>query len=387
MSRSKKRINLATPRMLGNELRYVQEAFESGWITPLGPFVTRFENDVCEYVGAKSAVALSSGTAAIHLALREAGIMKNDIVFCPSMTFAASANPIVYEGATPVFIDSEKDTFNMSPVALRKAFEKYKAKAVVLVHLYGTPAHMDEIVAICKENGAALIEDATEALGATYKGKMAGTFGDYGTYSFNGNKMITTAGGGMIVSNHRESAEHARFASMQAKEPCRYYYHKEIGFNYRMSNICAAIGVGQLEKIDELLSIKKRIFDRYNASIDAKYAKMLEYYGQRKPNYWLSVMMLDDDAPVTAEEVIDELARNNIDARHVWYPLHKQPIYEGCDFVKEVDGEESNAEYLLRCGICLPSDTNMSEEEQDTVISVINSYIDKMNWLLRHQGY
>lgn len=266
---NKNRIFLSSPTMHGEEQSYIREAFETNWIAPLGANVDGFEKEISVYTGSPYAAALSSGTAAIHLALKLAGVKTGDTVFVSSLTFSATCNPIVYEGGIPVFIDSERDTWNMSPEALRAAFEKYPdTKVVVVVHLYGTPAKMDEIMAICKEHQAVLIEDAAESLGATYHGKQTGTFGKLGIYSFNGNKIITTSGGGMLVGKDEECIQKARFYATQAREPERHYEHKEIGFNYRMSNIVAGIGRGQLRYLDEHIALKREIYNTYKEAFN-----------------------------------------------------------------------------------------------------------------------
>lgn len=289
-----KRIYLSSPTMHGEEQRFVQEAFDTNWVAPLGPNVNMFEKEISSYVGSVDAAALSAGTAAIHLALKLAGVKQGDTVFVSSLTFSATCNPIVYEKAIPVFIDSERETWNMNPDALRKAFEKYpETKVVVVVHLYGTPAKMDEILAICKEHNAILIEDAAESLGATYKGKQTGTFGKYGIYSFNGNKIITSSGGGMLVSDDVDVIAKARFLSTQAREPERHYEHKEIGYNYRMSNVIAGIGRGQLLHLDEHINKKKELYETYQQAFgDIKEIEMNPIPEDCKANYWLSLSLI-----------------------------------------------------------------------------------------------
>jgi len=373
-----KRINLAAPRMVGNERQYVKEAFDSNWIAPLGHFVNQLEEDVAAMVGSNYAVALSSGTAAIHLALIECGVNEGDIVFCSDLTFTASANPIKYCGATPVFIDSDMKTYGMSPKALRKAFEKYTPKAVIATSIYGIPSLLDELEAICEEHGVPMIEDSTEMLGCTINGKHVGTFGKFGTYSFNGNKIITTSGGGMLVSNDSKAISHALFLATQAKEKSPYYEHKEIGFNYRLSNISAAIGVGQLEQIDKLIGMKKDIFDRYDEafySYEDYDIEMLNVDSDCKSNYWLSVLVLGDASYTDPQEIVRRLADENIEARHVWKPMHTQELWKDCDFIKTTPTAYSD--YLFTHGVCLPSDTNMTEEEQQRVISVIRAILNK----------
>ena len=290
----KKRIFLSSPTMNGLEQQYIQEAFNTNWIAPLGPNVDEFEKELASYVGISYSVALSSGTAAMHLALKAIGIKKGDVVFCSSLTFAASCNPIVYEGGIPVFIDSEEDSWNMDPAALRKAFAKYpNVKAVIVVNLYGTPAKLDEIAAICREHGVPLIEDAAESLGATYRGRQTGTFGKFGVFSFNGNKIITTSGGGMLVSEDRAMIEKVRFWATQAREKELHYEHKEIGYNYRMSNIVAGIGRGQLKSLNDFIQRKKQIYNTYKDVFkDIDYVSMNPVPEDCEPNYWLSCITI-----------------------------------------------------------------------------------------------
>lgn len=266
---AEKKIYLSSPTMHGEEQEFVKEAFDTNWVAPLGPNVNAFEKEIAEYVGISHASALSAGTAAIHLGLKLLGVGEGDVVFVPSLTFSATCNPIVYEKATPVFIDSERDTWNMDPEALKKAFEKYpNPKAVIVVHLYGTPAKLDEILAICREHKVPLLEDAAESLGSTYKGKHTGTFGEIGVYSFNGNKIITTSGGGMLVSQNEEYTKKATFLATQARDPARHYQHSQIGYNYRMSNITAGIGRGQLLHIEEHKALKKAIYEQYRRAFE-----------------------------------------------------------------------------------------------------------------------
>ena len=368
-----KRIFLSSPNMSkeGYEKEYIKEAFDTNWIAPLGENVNKFEEELSSYVGIKSAAALSSGTAAIHLALKTAGVEKDDIVFVSDLTFSATVNPIIYENAKPVFIDSEKDTWNMDPRALEKAFDKYpKPKAVVVVHLYGVPAKVDEVKEICKKHNVTLIEDAAESLGATYKGKQTGTFGKYGIYSFNGNKIITTSGGGMLVSNDEERIAKARFWSTQSREKARHYEHKEIGYNYRMSNIVAGIGRGQLKVLDERIKQKTDIYNNYKEGLkDIADIRIQEIPKDTKPNHWLSVITLSKDSKVKPIDIMEALEKENIESRPVWKPMHMQPVFESYDFIKVE--EEPVSTDLFERGVCLPSDTNMTKEEQDVVIDII----------------
>ena len=371
----KKRIFLSSPHMSkeGYEQKYVKEAFDTNWIAPLGENVNKFEEELASYVGQDYAAALSAGTAAIHMAFKALDVKKDDIVFCSSLTFSATANPIIYQNATPVFIDSEKETWNMDPKALEKAFEKYpNPKAVIVVHLYGTPAKIDKIKEICEKHNVPLVEDAAESLGATYKNKQTGTFGKYGIYSFNGNKIITTSGGGMLVSDDKEKIEKVRFWATQAREKARHYEHKEIGYNYRMSNIVAGIGRGQLKVLDERIKQKTNIYNNYKEGFkEISDIKMQPIPENSKPNHWLSVITLDKDSKVKPLDIMVALEKENIESRPVWKPMHKQPVFEKYDFIKVED--KAVSEDLFERGICLPSDTKMTKEEQETVIDIIKN--------------
>ena len=364
----KDKIWLSSPHMSdeGYELEYIKEAFESNWIAPLGPNVYGFERELADKVGAKHAVALSSGTAAIHMALKAAGVGQGDIVFCQDLTFSASANPIVYQNATPVFIDSDLKTWNMDPNALEDAFKKHpRVKAVIVVHLYGLSADMDPIMEICRKYNVTLIEDAAESLGTTYKGKYTGTFGNYGVYSFNGNKIITTSGGGMLVSDNEERIEKVRFWSTQARDKARHYQHSELGYNYRMSNVLAGIGRGQLKVLDKRIKKKKYIFEYYKrelSSLDG--IEFMPVNGWNKPNYWLSCILLNGH--VRPIDVMEALERENIESRPIWKPMHLQPYYKECDFVGK-----GISEYIFENGVCLPSDTKMTDGDLDKVCDTI----------------
>ena len=372
------KVVLATPHMSkeGYEQEYVKEAFDTNWIAPLGENVNKFEEGIASYVGVKSAAALSSGSAALHLALKRAGVQRNDIVLCQSLTFSASANPILYEGAIPVFIDSEKDSWNMDPKALKIALEKYpNAKAVIVVNLYGNPAKLDEILSICNEYNVTLIEDAAESLGSVYKGKQTGTFGKYNAFSFNGNKIITTSGGGMLVSDDEEGIKKVRFWSTQSKENVPYYLHKEIGYNYRMSNICAGIGRGQLKVLDERLDKKTKIYEKYKEVLEKDGAfTMIPVPEDSKPNHWLSVAIINDES-ITPTELMDALKAKDIETRRVWNPMHLQPIFEKNDYIKV--GGEDVSKWLFERGICLPSDTKMTDDEQEYAINEILKVVNK----------
>ncbi|MGB4386112.1 MAG: aminotransferase class I/II-fold pyridoxal phosphate-dependent enzyme [Caldicoprobacterales bacterium] len=362
------KIWLSSPHMSdeGYEMQFIKEAFDSNWIAPLGENVDKFEKELARKVGARHAVALSSGTAAIHMALKAAGVSEGDIVFCQSLTFAASANPIIYQNAIPVFIDSDYETWNICPNALEEAFKKYpNVKAVIVVHLYGLSADMDRIVEICKEHDAVLIEDAAESLGTLYKGKYTGTIGDYGVYSFNGNKIITTSGGGMLVSNNEERIDKVRFWSTQSRDPARHYQHSELGYNYRMSNIIAGIGRGQLKVLDKRIQKKKYIFEYYKRELEQlDGVKMMPINEWNEPNYWLSCLTLH--GKVKPIDIIEALEADNIESRPIWKPMHMQPFYKDCDYI---GGDVSNK--IFENGICLPSDTKMTDRDLERVIESI----------------
>ncbi len=369
------RIFLASPHLCGKELEYVIDAFESNWVAPLGPHVDLFETEIASYVGVKAAAAVSSGTAAIHLALIALGVSDGDTVFCSDLTFAASCNPIIYQKATPVFIDSEPESFNMSPLALERAFERHVPKAVIVVNLYGQSADMDRIKKICDRYDVPIVEDAAESLGAKYKGRMSGSFGEFGIFSFNGNKIITTSGGGMLVSDDEEAIRKVRFWATQARDPARHYQHSELGFNYRMSNICAAIGRGQFTVLEERINQKKSIYEKYKLAFsDISSIQMAPICTYGDPNYWLSVMTLEEGCPITPLDVILELERNDIESRPVWKPMHLQPFYERYPFISHFESELSVSEDIFMRGLCLPSDTKMTDDDISKVVSVIRRF-------------
>ena len=366
------RIWLSSPTMHEEEQQFVQLAFDTNWVSTVGENINKFEETVCDYIGSKYAVGLSSGTAGLHLAIRLAGVKPGDIVFCTDMTFAATANPISYEKATPVFIDSEYETWNMDPKALEKAFEKYpETKVVVLVHLYGVPAKLDEIIEICDKHKAILIEDAAESLGATYKGKQTGSFGKYNVVSFNGNKIITTSGGGMLLTDNQEVANKARKWSTQSREPFPYYQHEELGYNYRLSNVLAGIGRGQMLHLDEHIAAKKAIYQRYKEGLKDLPIKMNPYTEDVEPNYWLSCMTINEGVNVLPEEIRLTLENYNAESRPIWKPMHMQPIFNGCDCITV--NEKSVAKDIFARGLCLPSDIKMTPEQQAIVIEMIKS--------------
>lgn len=373
----KKKICLASPHMGTKEMKYIKEAFETNWIAPLGYNVEAFEREVAEYINIQGALALSSGTAAIHMALHLLGVTRGDLVFCATLTFVASCNPIIYEGAVPVFIDSEPESFNMSPIALEKAFKYYAErgsipKAVIVVHLYGQCADMDKIKEICDSYGVPIIEDAAEALGSTYKGAYAGTLGKYGIFSFNGNKIITTSGGGMLVSRSCEDIKKALFWATQAKDSERYYQHSELGYNYRLSNIAAGIGRGQMRVLEERINQKRSIFKLYDQAFrDIKDIAMEPICDYGNSNCWLSVITIDKASAVKPLDVILALEKDNIEARFVWKPMQLQPFYKDYTFFSHNDVGISVSEDIFLRGICLPSDTKMTIEDQVRVIEVV----------------
>ena len=379
------RIFLSSPHMSGNEKSYIDYAFDSNWIAPLGPNVDGFEKEIAEYAQVKDAAATSSGTAAIHLALELLEVGKDDTVFCSSLTFIASANPILYTGATPVFIDSEESTWNMSPVALEKALKDAEQKgklpkAVIIVHLYGQSAMLDELMAICERYGVPIVEDAAESLGSYYKGQPSGSFGKFSIFSFNGNKIITTSGGGMLISNDVEALKRARFLATQARDQAVHYQHSVVGYNYRLSNILAGVGRAQLEVLDERVLARRTVFNRYVETLGSIEGvdfmpELEDTYGNR----WLTTLTLDPEKiSVTPGEIIEALAEENIEARPVWKPLHLQPLFEGNDFYAHSD-EEIISEKLFERGLCLPSGSNMTEEQQARVILKIQQCLGVTN--------
>ncbi|GAA5337068.1 aminotransferase class I/II-fold pyridoxal phosphate-dependent enzyme [Thermus thalpophilus] len=370
-----KRIYLSPPHLSGLEARFLQEALESGWIAPLGPQVDAFEREFAEVVGAKHALAVSSGTAALHLALILAGVGPGDEVVVSTLTFAASAFPVLYLGAKPVFVDSERTSWNMDPGLLAEFLEARAKKgrppkAVVLVHLYGQSADIAPIQALCQEYGIPLVEDAAEALGSTYQGRSPGTFGLAGIFSFNGNKIITTSGGGMLVSEDGRLVAHARKLATQAREPVPWYEHREVGYNYRMSNLLAAVGRAQLRSLEERVWARRAIFERYVQGLS--HLPGLSFQPEApwgRHTRWLSVMLVDEEAFGLGPEAIRKaLEAKGIETRPVWKPLHLQPVFQGAE---RVGGEV--AENLFRRGLCLPSGSSLTREEQDRVIEAILS--------------
>ena len=366
------KIWLSSPTMHGEEQEYIGRAFATNWVAPLGPNVTEFEEVTAKYLGAGYGAALVSGTAALHLAVKLAGVKKGDIVFCSDLTFAATVNPVTYEGGQQVFIDSERDTWNMDPKALELAFQKYPhAKAVIVADLYGTPAKLKELKEITESHGAIFIEDAAEGLGASYQGKKLGTFGKYNILSFNGNKIITTSGGGMLISDDEEAVKKARFWATQARESVPWYEHKEIGYNYRMSNIVAGIGLGQMKHLDEHVATKKKIYERYREGFKAKKlpVSMNPYLSDTEPNFWLSCFVINKGVQVSPLTICEALQKENIETRPIWKPMHLQPVYEKNDFIHVPN--DTVGEDIFARGLCLPSDIKMTVEEQDMVIEKI----------------
>lgn len=370
------KIWLSSPHLSGHEQKYVQEAFATNWIAPLGPNVDGFEQDLCKYVGVEHAAALSSGTAALHLALVMLGVERDDVVICQSFTFSASANPIVYQGATPVFVDSEPDTWNICPNALETALKSEKSKgkkvkAVIAVHLYGMPAKMQEIAEICQNYEVPLIEDAAEALGSMYLGKKLGSFGLLNVLSFNGNKIITTSGGGALLSNDEHFIKKSRFLATQARDDAPHYQHSEIGYNYRLSNICAGIGRGQMEVIDERVAQRRNNFEFYERELSAIEGITFQPEAEGSfSNRWLSCLVInpEETGSVTREDIRLKLATQNIEARPLWKPMHLQPVFDGTAYY---GGDV--AEKLFQDGLCLPSGSNLTEEELAKVMRVIKS--------------
>ena len=368
----KKHLPLATPHMSdeGYELQYIHDAFSKNWIAPLGENVNEFEKALGTYMAAGYPVALSSGTAALHLSMILAGVKAGDKVFCQSLTFAASVNPVTYLGAEPVFIDSDYETWNMDPDALERAFRIHGVpKAVVVVHLYGTPARMDRIVEICRKHNVPLIEDAAEALGSEFRGRKCGTFGKFGILSFNGNKIITTSGGGMLLCEDQADAKHALKLATQAREPFPWYQHEEIGFNYRMSNVVAGVGRGQAKILPLRVQQKRAIFDRYTANLADLPIRFQPEAEGTLANRWLTSIVVEEGCGVTPARLLDALAADTIEGRHLWKPMHVQPVFAGTAFVTA--GESSVSEDLFARGLCLPSDTKMSMEDVDRVCDVI----------------
>ncbi len=371
IAKLKERVWLASPTMHKEEQAFIKEAFDTNWVSTVGEHIEKLEEEISQYIGCQYAVALSSGTAALHLAVKMAGIGEGDLVFCSDMTFAATVNPVSYEKGRQIFIDSEYDTWNMDPVALEQACRSYpEAKAVVVAHLYGTPAKLEEIQKICKKYHLILIEDAAESLGATYQGKQTGSFGEYSVVSFNGNKIITTSGGGMFLTDRKEAAEKVRFWSTQAREKVAWYEHKEIGYNYRLSNVLAGVGRGQFQHLEEHKELKKKIYKRYEKGLEGLPVKMNPYLPESEPNFWLSCLLIEEGSKVTPGEIQEKLEEYNIESRPIWKPMHLQPLYRENPFIKREEGKEVGTDIFKR-GLCLPSDIKITEETQEIVIELI----------------
>ncbi len=386
-----KKIWLSSPTMHGEELEYMTKAYATNWMSTLGENVDELERGISARLGASHAVALSSGTAALHMAFKLAGVQAGDRVFCSDVTFAATVNPVVYEKGLPVFIDSEYDTWNMDPEALKRGFERYPdTKAVVVANLYGVPAKLDEIKEICNRHGAVLIEDAAESLGARYKGKETGTFGDYNVISFNGNKIITGSSGGMLLTEDGDGANRVRKWSTQSRESAPWYQHEELGYNYRMSNVVAGVARGQLPYLEAHIAKKKEIFERYGEGLKDLPVEMNPLGEDSDSNYWLSCMLikregmckqtraatrasyLPESGKSCPTEILETLASYNVEGRPIWKPMHLQPIFRGAPFVSREDGVDVGGDIFER-GLCLPSDIKMTEEEQEIVIEMIKS--------------
>ncbi len=405
MKKFEKKIWLSSPTMHGEELLYVTEAYETNWMSTVGANINEIERKIAEKVGCRHAVALASGTSSLHLAVKLAGIKAGDTVFCTDMTFAATVNPVLYEGATPVFIDAEYETWNMDPVALEKAFALYPStKVVVVANLYGTPARFDEICSIVEKHGAILIEDAAESLGATYKGRQTGTFGAYNAISFNGNKIITGSSGGMLLTDDEEAANKARKWSTQSRENAPWYQHEEVGYNYRMSNVIAGVVRGQIPYLDTHIAQKKAIYKRYKEGFKGLPVSMNPYKeGEMEPNFWLSCLLIDEDAMCKQvrgdgdvcyisepgkscpSEILEALTKLNAEGRPIWKPMHMQPIFRMHPFItREGDGRGRTNAYIagkgldvgmdiFTRGLCLPSDNKMTVEEQEKIIESVRA--------------
>ncbi|MFA7637449.1 MAG: aminotransferase class I/II-fold pyridoxal phosphate-dependent enzyme [Monoglobales bacterium] len=388
-----KKIWLSSPTMHGDEITYINEAYEKNWMSTVGENIDEIERIACEKIGCKYAVALSCGTAALHLAVKLAGVKQGDRVFCSDMTFVATVNPVVYEGGIPVFIDTEYDTWNMDPAALERAFEMYPdTKVIVVVNLYGTPAKLDEICEVAQKHNAIVIEDAAESLGATYKGRQTGTFGSYNVISFNGNKIITGSAGGMLLTDCKDAADKVRKWSTQSRENASWYSHEEIGFNYRASNVIAGVVRGQFPYLEEHIAQKKEIYDRYREGFKDLPITMNPFDSENsEPNFWLSCLLIDEHAmckqdrsdsetcyitekgKTCPDEILDALDRVNAQGRPIWKPMHMQPLYRMHDFVTREEGGVDVGADIFRRGLCLPSDNKMTTEEQEQIIEIVRN--------------
>lgn len=374
-------IYLSPPHMTGDENRFIEDAFARNWIAPLGPNVDAFEVETSAYVGnGRASLALCSGTAAIHLALIELGVTAGDTVICSSLTFSASANPIRYCGAQPVFVDSDAETWNMSPVALEVALADLKKqgrvpKAAIIVNLYGQSADYDMLLPICERYGVPVVEDSAESLGATYRGRQTGTFGAFSVFSFNGNKIITTSGGGMLLSNDVGKLNHARFLSTQARDPAKHYQHSQIGYNYRLSNILAGVGRGQLTAIENRVASRRLVFERYRSALgDLPGVGFMPEADFGRANRWLTVMTLEpQQTTVRPLDIVDKLQANRIEARPVWKPLHQQPVFSDCAYYRA--GDVSISDRLYETGVCLPSGSALTQDQQARICELIRGLL------------
>ena len=366
----KNKIYLSAPHMGKNEIKYVLEAFESNWISPSGPSIDKFEDKMSSYLGVKYGCAVSSGTSALHLAIKILGVKRNDYVICPSLTFSASANAIMYENAIPLFVDVDINNWTIDINLLEDVIKKFKPKALISVDLYGQSCDYDKIIALCRKFNVKVIEDAAEALGATYKKKKCGSFGDISIVSFNGNKIITTAGGGMLLSDNVDYVDKARFLSTQAREPVLHYEHRELGYNYRMSNILASIGIGQLEVLDKRVKKKRKIFKKYFDSLsDYKGIDFMPECSYGKSNRWLTCLTIYPEiANTNRDHIIKILAKENIESRPVWKPMHLQPFYQNNEYYFS---EKDNSKELFKNGLCLPSGTTLNDKYQTKIINII----------------
>lgn len=381
----KDRIYLSSPHMGGRETEFIKEAFDTNWIAPLGRNVEMFEKEMCDYTGRPYAVALSAGTAAIHLGLKYLGVKRGDVVFCSSFTFSGTCNPAAYLGAKLVFIDCDYKSYNMSPRALEKAYELYPdPKAVIIVNLYGNPAEYDELLAITKKHGTPVLEDSAESLGSSYRGVKTGNFGDISVFSFNGNKIITTSGGGMLMCNDQQTREKILFWATQSREKFPWYQHDEIGYNYRLSNICAGIGRGQMFVLDERVRQKRHINELYRQAFAVNpLISMAPVTEGSEPNYWLTVITLSKDCKATFMDLLNALADENIESRPAWKPMHMQPVFKDCGFVTQLDEDQkrelgvgSVCEDIFNRSLCLPSDTKMTDDQVRFVAGIVNKTIE-----------
>ncbi len=388
----KNKIWLATPTMHGDEIKYIQKAYDTNWMSTVGENIDEVEKQIADFLGVKHTVGLTTGTAALHLCTKSAGVKSGVTVACSDMTFSATVNPVTYEGGKTIFVDTERDTWNMNPVALEKAFSIHpEIEVVIVAHLYGTPGKLEEIKRICDEHNAILIEDAAESFGATYKGKQTGTFGKYNAISFNGNKIITGSAGGVFISDSDEADKCVRKWSTQSRDSSPWYQHSEIGYNYRMSNVIAGVVRGQLPYLQEHIAQKKAIYERYKKGFEGLPISMNPYDDENsEPNFWLSCMIIDKEAmcPQNRDEntasyepqhgkscpteILESLAKFNIEGRPIWKPMHMQPLYKQCEFVSAEDGADVSADIFER-GLCLPSDNKMTIETQDKIIEIIRN--------------